>query len=93
MPDFGWWSLDDFILIQGWAWQMADAQLADRIFSVLEQSPHVPHRSLRFETNQGQVTLRGVVRSYYQKQMAQEVLLGLEGVEHIENQLEVEWPQ
>jgi hypothetical protein len=37
--------------------------------------------------------LRGVVRSYYQKQMAQEVLLGLEGVEHIENQLEVEWPR
>jgi len=71
---------------------MADAQLADRIFSELERSPHVPHRSLRFETNQGHVTLRGVVRSYYQKQMAQEVILGLEGVEHIENQLEVEWP-
>jgi len=71
---------------------MADQQLADRIFSVLERSPHVPHRRLRFETNQGQVTLRGVVHSYYQKQMAQEVLLGLEGVEHIENQLEVEWP-
>ncbi|HUY34793.1 MAG TPA: BON domain-containing protein [Pirellulales bacterium] len=68
---------------------MAEPQLADRIFSVLEQSPHVPHRNLRFETNRGQVTLHGVVRSYYQKQMAQEVLLGLEGVEHIENQLQV----
>jgi len=71
---------------------MADAPLADRVLSVLEKSPHVPHRNLRFEANQGQVILRGVVRSYYQKQMAQEVLLGLEGVEHIENQLEVEWP-
>jgi osmotically-inducible protein OsmY len=88
---FGWcW--DDLILIHCGAWQMAEGQLADRIFSVLERSPHVPHRGLRFETNQGHVTLRGVVRSYYQKQMAQEVLLGVEGVEHVENQLEVEWP-
>ncbi len=70
---------------------MVDAELADRVLSVLEKSPHVPHRFLRLETNQGHVVLRGVVRSYYQKQMAQEVLLGLEGVEHVENQLEVEW--
>ncbi|HEV3023871.1 MAG TPA: BON domain-containing protein [Pirellulales bacterium] len=71
---------------------MADGQLAERVLSVLERSPHVPHRNLRFETNQGQVILRGVVSSYYQKQMAQEVLLGLDGVEQIENQLEVKWP-
>jgi hypothetical protein len=74
-----------------WGWPMGDVQLADRVLSVLEQSPHVPHRNLRFEANQGLVILRGVVHSYYQKQMAQEVLLGVEGVEQVENQLEVEW--
>lgn len=70
---------------------MGDSQLTDRVHSVLRDNPHVPHRNLRFEAHQGQVVLRGVVRSYYQKLMAQEALLGLEGVETVENQLEVEW--
>ncbi|HEV7222724.1 MAG TPA: BON domain-containing protein [Pirellulales bacterium] len=70
---------------------MGDSQLVERVSSVLEQSPHVPHRNLRFEASQGQVVLRGVVRSYYQKQMAQEAVGNIEGVEAVENQLEVNW--
>lgn len=70
---------------------MGDAQLVERVTSVLEQNPHVPHRHLRFEASQGQVVLRGVVRSYYQKQMAQEAVCGVEGVQMVENQLEVNW--
>jgi len=35
--------------------------------------------------------LRGVVSSYYQKQMAQEAVRRLQGVEGIENHLEVDW--
>ena len=37
------------------------------------------------------MVLRGVVSSYYQKQMVQETLRRLDGVGHIENQLEVNW--
>ncbi len=37
------------------------------------------------------MVLRGVVRSYYQKQMAQEMLKNVDGVNEIENQLEVCW--
>ena len=70
---------------------MADTQLADRLSSILERSPHVPHRKVILEASHGQVTLRGVVRTYYQKQMAQEVIRGLDGVEKIENQLVVDW--
>ncbi|HEX5445537.1 MAG TPA: BON domain-containing protein [Pirellulales bacterium] len=70
---------------------MADSQLTQRLDAVLRSNPHIPHRNLRFEANQGQVVLRGTVRSYYQKLMAQEALLGVEGVEGIENQLEVQW--
>lgn len=70
---------------------MADSQLAERVDTVLRSNPHIPHRTLRFEANEGQVVLRGVVRSYYQKLMAQEALLGVEGVETVENQLEVQW--
>jgi osmotically-inducible protein OsmY len=68
---------------------MADMQLAERVHSVLEKNPHVPSRNLRFETNAGHVVLKGVVRSYYQKLMAQEALLHVEGVEQVDNQLEV----
>jgi osmotically-inducible protein OsmY len=70
---------------------MGDSQLVEKVSSVLQDNPHVPYRNLRFEASQGQVVLRGVVRSYYQKQMAQEAVCNVEGVEGIENQLEVDW--
>ncbi|MGH7136005.1 MAG: BON domain-containing protein [Pirellulales bacterium] len=69
---------------------MADMQLAERVNSILEKNPHVPHRYLRFETNAGHIVLKGVVRSFYQKLMAQEALLHIDGVEQVENQLEVQ---
>jgi len=46
---------------------------------------------LRFETSEGKVTLHGQVSSWYQKQMAQETLLRLDGVDGVENRLEVCW--
>jgi osmotically-inducible protein OsmY len=61
------------------------------ISTAIEQNPHLRRRKLRFETQEGRVVLRGVVTSYYQKQMAQEALRRLEGVDHIENHLEVNW--
>ena len=65
--------------------------LDSRISSAIERSPHLKRRNLRFETQEGRVVLRGVVSSYYQKQMAQEALRRLEGIDCIENQLEVNW--
>lgn len=70
---------------------MVDMQLADRAHRALRQNPHLPHARLRLHAQQGRITLEGVVRSFYQKQMAQESLRNLEGVSAIENQLEVEW--
>lgn len=69
---------------------MSDCQLAERVHLILQKNPHVPHRNLRFETKAGHIVLKGVVRSYYQKLMAQEALLRVEGVEQVENQLEVQ---
>jgi osmotically-inducible protein OsmY len=69
----------------------ASASLDHLVHSALQQSPYLVNHKLRFETEQGRVVLRGVVKSYYQKQMAQEALRRLEGVQHIENQLEVNW--
>jgi osmotically-inducible protein OsmY len=69
----------------------ADQALNERVFSALERSPYLSRRNLRFENQDGRVTLRGVVHSYYQKQMAQEVLRRVDGVSHITNELEVAW--
>lgn len=65
--------------------------LDDMVLTALSRSPYLAGRNLRFETEEGRVTLRGVVRSYFQKQMAQEALRRVEGVDEIQNELEVAW--
>ncbi len=61
------------------------------ISTAMAAHPHLKQRKLRFETQHGHVVLRGVVNSYYQKQMAQEAIRRVEGVQSIENHLEVDW--
>lgn len=63
--------------------------LDHKVHSILKANPYFSGRSLRFETESGRVTLRGVVRSYFQKQMAQEALRHVEGIDEIQNELEV----
>ena len=63
--------------------------LSDKVVTALERNPYLARRNLRFETSEGRITLRGVVRSYYQKQMAQEALREVDGIEEIYNELEV----
>ena len=66
-----------------------DIPLDDKVHAALEQNPHLAGRNLRFEAEQGRVTLLGTVRSYYQKQMAQEALREVDGIAQIYNELEV----
>lgn len=66
-------------------------RLTQQLHNTLLQSPHVPRDGVWLENRQGHVVVRGAVDSYYQKQMAQEVLLRVEGVSALENQLEVHW--
>jgi osmotically-inducible protein OsmY len=68
---------------------MIELALDDRVLTALEGNPYIARRNLRFETSDGRVTLRGVVNTYFQKQMAQEALRHVEGVEEIANELEV----
>jgi osmotically-inducible protein OsmY len=65
--------------------------LSDKVSSTLRQNPYLQSRNLRFEMSEGRVTLHGQVSSWYQKQMAQESLLRLDGIDRVENQLEVCW--
>ncbi len=64
-------------------------ELAERIKRAILLNPYLPKRRVRVETHAGRVVLKGVVHSYFQKQMAQEVLRKIEGVEEISNELEV----
>ena len=66
-----------------------DVPLDDKVLVALESNPHVSMRSLRFETESGRVTLRGMVGTYFQKQMAQEAIRRVDGVAEIRNELEV----
>ena len=68
-----------------------NSPLHHRASSAIERHPHLKAHRVCIETEEGRVTLRGVVNSYYQKQMAQEALRRLEGVHHIDNHLEVNW--
>jgi len=63
--------------------------LDHRVLHALSESPYLVRRKLRFETSEGRVVLRGIVSSFFQKQMAQEALRGIEGVDEIHNHLEV----
>jgi len=65
------------------------APLVERVVTALERNPYVAGRTLWLKTEQGHVILRGVVGSYFQKQMAQEAVRGIDGVEQISNELEV----
>jgi osmotically-inducible protein OsmY len=63
--------------------------LNDKVSTALSQNPYLSGRTLRFETEDGRVILRGEVQSYFQKQMAQESLRHVDGVDEIFNELEV----
>lgn len=66
-----------------------DISFNDQVLTALERNPHFSGRNLNFEAEHGRVTLRGVVRSYFQKQMAQEAVRHVDGVQEIQNELEV----
>jgi len=69
----------------------SEQSLAQRVDQAIQTSPYISGRTLRFETDGGRVVLQGSVPSYFQKQMAQEAVRRVEGVEHIDNHLEVLW--
>jgi len=65
--------------------------LVAKLHQALSSSPHLLGRKLEFETTSGVVVLRGTVTSFYQKQMAQEAVRRVDGVEMIDNRLHVAW--
>ena len=65
--------------------------LSHEIHGTLEESPYISTRKMQINTNRGHVRLEGTVCSFFQKQMAQELVRHMDGVERIDNKLQVNW--
>ena len=65
------------------------ANLQDLVDVTFSRNISLAGRHIRVETHADHVVLRGFVRSYYQKQMAQETLNNIPGVRLIRNEIEV----
>ncbi|MBI3866145.1 MAG: BON domain-containing protein [Planctomycetia bacterium] len=57
--------------------------------AALARSPSLAGRNLRFEVHEDGVVLRGIVRSYYHKQLVQESLKAISSLPRIRNEIEV----
>lgn len=57
----------------------------------LRGQPHLSHRPMRLHCAQGRLHLEGQVSTFYEKQMAQEVLRQFDKSAEIENCLDVAW--
>lgn len=65
--------------------------LLQRVDSAIKESPHLAGNNVFCQEESGVVVLHGRVKSFFQKQMAQEALRKLSGVEKVINELEVDW--
>jgi len=70
---------------------LPESPLLEKLRGALSQSHFLSPRQVRVETVGGNVRLEGTVGSFYQKQMAQELVRRVDGVETVENQLQVSW--
>lgn len=65
--------------------------LFERIHDALTTNPHVPNHQVLVEGENGRIVLKGNVTSFFQKQMAQEAVRRVDGVQQIDNLLQVNW--
>jgi hypothetical protein len=69
--------------------QQSRKHLRGIVESALARSMYFSGKNLRFEVHEDGVVLRGTVRSYYHKQLAQESLKSISGLPRIHNEIEV----
>jgi len=73
--------------------QLLETTLEERVETAADSSPYLNASRIQIEPVTRGVILRGVVGSYYEKQMAQETLLRVDGVESVDNHIEVLRPR
>ncbi|NOY42673.1 MAG: BON domain-containing protein [Planctomycetes bacterium] len=70
---------------------LAVSALSEQVAGILGSSPYICRRQVQIEATDGNVRLEGTVSSFFQKQMAQEIVRRVDGVRSVENQLQVTW--
>jgi osmotically-inducible protein OsmY len=68
----------------------AEVGLLSRVDGALRRAGWDALRHVQIYLDESHVTLRGRVRSYYHKQLAQHVTLCVDGVKRVQNELRVE---
>ena len=63
------------------------SQLPRHLEQALKRLAVLGQQRVRAEVEEDSVVLKGVVRSYYHKQLAQETIRGIDGVETIRNEI------
>jgi osmotically-inducible protein OsmY len=66
-----------------------DSELAKRIAHVLEWDPALPHKDIRAEVRNGDVTLSGVVAWHFQREVIENHIARMRGVRSIDNGITV----
>lgn len=67
-------------------------QVLDGVGRRLQTSGYHQHRRIAFDLHEGVLTLRGIVSSFFLKQVAQALVADVVGVEEVSNRLEVRYP-
>lgn len=65
--------------------------LTEQAEELLQRAPYVALRGVYCEHHEGVLILRGRVGSYYMKQIAQVLVARLDGIELIDNRIEVKY--
>jgi osmotically-inducible protein OsmY len=72
--------------------RLARTDVLERAESELRRNAYVALKNIACEYREGVLTLHGCLPTYYLKQLAQEAVARLDGVERIENRIEVVAP-
>jgi osmotically-inducible protein OsmY len=66
-----------------------DGVIAEKAETILRANPYLALKNISCDVQDGVLTLRGYLPSYYLKQMAQEAVATTDGVARIDNQIDV----
>ena len=64
---------------------------ADEAKERIRSQPHLAFHRIWCEYDGGRLFLRGQVPNFYHKQLAQEAIVGMDGVDQVINDIEVIW--
>jgi osmotically-inducible protein OsmY len=67
--------------------------IESKIQNAIFHNPHLSSGRIHFQTNAGRVRVTGRVPTWFEKQMVQEAIKRIDGVDRIDNELAVGWPE